>query len=148
MKIKGQEDFWAGVLFMSFGALAIYLALDYPFGTAARMGPGYFPTWLGIGMLLLGLAITISGLRFEGPPVHRFNFKAILLIGVAFIIFGWSIDHIGFIPAMIALIVLAAAAGTEFRFKEVIVLTIALVIGCWALFIKGLELPFPLFWWR
>jgi hypothetical protein len=148
LKIKGQEDFWAGVLFMSFGALAIYLALDYPFGTAARMGPGYFPTWLGIGMLLLGLAIAISGLRFEGPPVHKFNFKAILLIGLAFIIFGWSIDHIGFIPAMIALIILSALAGTEFRFKEVIVLTIALVIGCWALFIKGLELPFPLFWWR
>lgn len=148
MKIKGQEDFWAGVLFMSFGALAIYLALDYPFGTAARMGPGYFPTWLGIGMLLLGLAIAISGLRFAGPPVHRFNFKAILLIGVGFVIFGWSIDHIGFIPAMIALIILAALAGSEFRVKEVIILTIVLIIGCWALFIKGLELPFPLFWWR
>ena len=40
LNIKGQEDFWAGVMFIAFGALAIYLSLDYPFGTGARMGPG------------------------------------------------------------------------------------------------------------
>ena len=121
MKIKGQEDFWAGVMFMSFGALAIFLAQDYPFGSTSRMGPGYFPTWLGICMLVLGMAIVAS---------------------------GWSIDHIGFVPAMAALIFLGAASGHEFRFKEVSIMTVALIIGCWALFIKGLELPFPLFWWR
>ncbi len=148
MNIKGQEDFWAGVMFIAFGALAIYLSTDYPFGTGARMGPGYFPTWLGIIMAVLGVAIMISGLRVEGPKVNRFAFKAILFLGVGFAFFGWAIDHVGFVIATAMLIILSAAAGREFRYKEVIILTIGLIIGAWALFIKGLELPFPLFWWR
>ena len=148
MKIKGQEDFWAGVMFMSFGALAIYLAQDYPFGSTSRMGPGYFPTWLGIIMLVLGVAIAASGLRVAGPTVGKFAIKAMVLMGLGFVVFGWSIDHIGFVPAMAALIFLGAASGHEFRFKEVSIMTVVLIIGCWALFIKGLELPFPLFWWR
>ncbi len=148
MNIKGQEDFWAGVMFIAFGAMAIYLSLDYPFGTGARMGPGYFPTWLGIIMSALGVAIMIGGLRVEGPKVQKFAFKAILLLGAGFIFFGWAIDHVGFVIATATLVVLAAAAGRDFRYKEVIIMVIVLLIGTWALFIKGLELPFPLFWWR
>jgi hypothetical protein len=148
LKIKSEEDFWAGVMFIGFGALAIFLAQDYPYGSTSRMGPGYFPTWLGICMLALGVAIAINGFRVEGPTVKKFAVRAMLLMGLGFVVFGWSIDHIGFIPAMALLIFLGAAAGSEFRFKEVAIMAIALIIGCWALFIKGLELPFPLFWWR
>lgn len=135
-------------MFIGFGALAIFLAQDYPYGSTSRMGPGYFPTWLGIIMAVMGVAIAFTGFREEGPPIKKFAIKAMVLMGTAFVLFGWSIDHIGFIPAMAILIVLGAAAGQEFRFKEVVIMAIVLIIGAWALFIKGLELPFPLFWWR
>ena len=51
--IRNPKDFYAGVLFMSFGLAALVIARSYPLGTAARMGPGYFPRVLGI--LLLGI---------------------------------------------------------------------------------------------
>lgn len=148
MKIKNQEDFWSGVMFIGFGTLAIYLSWEYPFGSASRMGPGYFPTWLGIIMTALGVAIALTSFKTVGDKITAFAWKPIILLSVGFMVFGWSIDHIGFIPATAILVVLGAAAGREFRIKEVIPLTIFLIIGCWALFIKGLELPFPLFWWR
>jgi membrane protein DedA with SNARE-associated domain len=71
-----------------------------------------------------------------------------VMLSTGFFVFGWSVDHIGFIPGTAMLVFLGALAGREFRIKEVIVLMIVMIIGCWALFIKGLELPFPLFWWR
>lgn len=148
MKITSQEDFWAGVMFIGFGALAIFISQDYPFGTAARMGPGYFPTWIGIIMVCLGAAIAISGFKNEGEGIGAWPWKPMILLSVAFIIFGWAIDQIGFILAMAAVGLLASAAGNDYRWKESILVTIGLIIGCWALFIKGLELPFPLFWWR
>ena len=43
---------------------------------------------------------------------------------------------------------MSALAGKEFRLKEVLVMSAILIGGSWALFIWGLELPFPLFWWR
>lgn len=148
MKIKSQEDFWAGMMFIGFGALAIFIAQDYPFGTASRMGPGYFPTWIGIILVVLGGFISLSGFKNIGEGVSSFAWKPMILLALAFSIFGWGIDHVGFVPSMVAMVVLSAASGRDFRIKEVIVMTIALIIGSWALFIKGLDLPFPLFWWR
>lgn len=148
MKIKSQEDFWAGAMFVGFGLLAIYMAQDYPFGSTSRMGPGYFPTWLGIIMAVLGGMLCLQGLKAEGAKLGKWAFKPMIFLSLGFIIFGWAIDHLGFVIATAALIILGAASGTEFKWKEVIIMTIVLIIGSWALFIYGLELPYPLFWWR
>ncbi len=148
MKITSQEDFWAGMMFIAFGALAIFIASDYPYGTAARMGPGYFPTWIGIAMVILGLMITVSGFREQGQGIGKWPWKAMILISIAFIFFGWSIDNLGFIIALFVMVTLAAMAGREYRWKEGIILAALLIIGSWALFIKALELSFPLWWWR
>ncbi|NCW01579.1 MAG: tripartite tricarboxylate transporter TctB family protein, partial [Betaproteobacteria bacterium] len=59
MKIKNYRDFWAGILFMAFGLAFIVFARDYNMGTAAKMGPAYFPTVLGGLLSVLGAAITI-----------------------------------------------------------------------------------------
>ena len=53
--IRNPKDFWAGVLFVAFGTAAIVIAPSYPLGTAARMGPGYFPRMLGILLIVLGV---------------------------------------------------------------------------------------------
>ncbi len=148
MKIKSQEDFWAGVMFVGFGLLAIFMSRDYPFGTTSRMGPGYFPTWLGIIMALLGAALVMQGLKSVGEPLKKWAFKPMVLLSLGFIAFGWALDNVGFVIATGALIILGAAAGQEFRFKEVIIMTIVLIVGSWAVFIYGLGLPYPLFWWR
>lgn len=146
--IKSQEDFWAGLMFIGFGLLAIYISQDYPMGSAMRMGPGYFPTYLGVIMALLGSAITLVSFKMEGERVKPFAWRAMILLSLAFAIFGWAIDHVGFVIALGALIFLSALAGREFRLKEVLVLMACLIVGSWALFIYGLELPFPLWWWR
>ncbi len=135
-------------MFIAFGALAIFIASDYPYGTAARMGPGYFPTWIGIAMVILGLMITVSGFREQGQGIGKWPWKAMILISIAFIFFGWSIDNLGFIIALFVMVTLAAMAGREYRWKEGIILAVVLIIGSWALFIKALELSFPLWWWR
>ena len=63
LKIKSQEDFWAGLMFIGFGVLAIFVSRDYPMGSAMRMGPGYFPTSIGMIMVALGAIITAMSFR-------------------------------------------------------------------------------------
>jgi hypothetical protein len=53
----------------------------------------------------------------------------------------------GFVVALIAVILLAALAGREFRPLVGILLTAGLVAGALGLFIWGLGLPYSLFWW-
>lgn len=147
MKITSPEDFWSGVMFIGFGALAIYIAQDYPTGSAMRMGPGYFPTAIGLCLIALGVAVGVSGFRVKGEGIGGFPWRAILFLAVGFASFAWGIDHLGFIISLAILIFLASLAGKEYRWGEVGLLAAILIIGCWAVFIYALELPFPLFFW-
>ena len=63
--IRHPKDFWAGVLFASFGAAALVIAQSYPLGSAARMGPGYFPRMLGF--LLLGARVDPGPALVQAP---------------------------------------------------------------------------------
>ena len=149
MKIKNQQDFWAGMMFASFGAMAIWLSTDYPMGTASRMGPGYFPTWLGGMMLVMGAIVAVMGLKFEGSEkITPFAWKPMIMLSIGFVVFGWGVDHIGFIPSLFGLSVITAAAGQNFKVLEVLMMTVVLIAIMVGVFIYGIELPFPLFWWR
>ena len=75
MKIKGQQDFWSGILFISFGILALVIARDYPIGEARRMGPGFFPTYIGIALLILGIIKEGMVLQIDGEKIGRFKIE-------------------------------------------------------------------------
>ena len=48
MNIRAPKDFWSGVMFFAFAAIAMLAARGYSLGSAGKMGPGYFPMLLGI----------------------------------------------------------------------------------------------------
>jgi hypothetical protein len=62
-------------------------------------------------------------------------------------VFGWLMDRIGMIPSLVVLFFVSALAGHEFKFKEVIILSVVMILFAWAVFIYGLGLPYRLFWW-
>ena len=142
-----NTDFWAGVMFTFFGAAAVYMSRDYPMGSAMRMGPGYFPTYLGVLMMLLGLIIGIRGILGSGEKISKFVFRPILVLSAGVIIFGILMEMVGFVISLAVLIVLSTLAGKEFKWLEVLILTIVLIIGAILVFIKGIGLPYQLFWW-
>ncbi|UCF74336.1 MAG: tripartite tricarboxylate transporter TctB family protein, partial [Betaproteobacteria bacterium] len=92
LKIKSQEDFWAGIMFIGFGLVAIVVARDYPMGTAMRMGPGYFPTYLGVIMMVMGAIISIRSLWVKGEGIRRFGWRGLFFLSLAFATYGFLID--------------------------------------------------------
>jgi hypothetical protein len=147
-KIKSPENFWSGLLFIGFGVATIILCRNYPMGSTVSMGPGYFPTAVGYILAVLGTIIAATSLKIEGEGITPFAWRPILLLSAAFAGYGLAVDRIGFISALLVLIVLSAAAGREFKWKEVLIMSVVLIAGCWVLFIQLLTLPLPLFWWR
>ncbi len=69
--IKNPRDFWAGVMFLGLGGLFAGIALTYKLGTAARMGPGFFPFVLGAILAGLGIAILVIGDAAEERGARR-----------------------------------------------------------------------------
>ncbi len=148
MRLKNPEDFWAGIMFIAFGAVAMFVARDYPMGSAMRMGPGYFPTYIGACLAVLGAIIAAVSFRTVGEGIGRFPWRAIVLLSLAFAAYAWGMETIGFIPSLAILIVFSALAGRESRWIEVAIETVVLIVGAWLIFIYAIELPFPLWWGR
>ena len=142
-----NKDFLAGLLMIAVGAIAFYMALDYPFGSALRMGPGYFPRVLAGMFIAFGVYVGLRGLRTKEKVEGVWGWKALALITTAFFVYGWLMDRIGMIPSLVVLFFISALAGHEFRLKEVIILTLVMTTFAWAVFIWGLGMPYRLFWW-
>jgi hypothetical protein len=145
MVIRNQKDFWAGVLFLGTGILFMVLSQDYTLGTAAKMGPGYFPTMLGGLMASLGALIMIPSLRRNTPQerIQKVDFKSLLLILAAVMVYALTLPSLGFIVALVLLVLISSLASHDFSIKATAISSVVLLIGSWAVFVKGLELQFP-----
>ena len=159
MKIKSQQDWWAGWMFIAFGLFFILVAAGtpefinsmfgtklvagYQMGSSVRMGPAYFPVVLGGILAALGILVLLDSLVEEGPKVAKFHFRPLLFIAVSSLAFAYLLKPLGLVLASIVLVFISAYGGHEFKWKEVAVMSVVLVIFSVLVFVKGLSLPFP-----
>jgi len=144
LEFLDNKDFWAGIVLIMTGAVALLIARDYAFGTMVRMGPGYFPTVLGALLVLFGIHVLVKGLRSADKIEAGWSPRALILLPLSLALFGLLIDRAGLLPALAALILGSAAAGKEFRLGEVVLLAAFLIAFCVAVFVWGLGRPYTL----
>jgi len=144
LEFQSNKDFWAGMMFFATGAGAMIVARHYPFGTTLSMGPGYFPMVLGGILIVFGAFIMLRGLRKSARIQGPWSFRALIMLPLSVVVFGILMNLAGFIPALASLVFLSAASSREFKFREVLLLTLFLGALSAAMFIWGLGLPYPL----
>jgi len=144
MNIRASKDFWAGIMFLSFAAVAVLSARGYSMGTAGRMGPGYFPMALGIVLGVLGLVIVGRSVVGGDGGIGRLNLKPLLVLTIAVALFGLLIERLGLVLTLIVVIALSAAASRESRPVEAAALATALAAFSVGIFVYALRLPLPL----
>ncbi len=131
-------------MFAAFGAAAVLIALRYPVGTTMRMGPGYFPSVLGWILLAFGTYLMWRGSRLS-ETVDSWGWRALGLVTLAMVVFGFTVTRLGLIPALTATLVLCALAGRGLRWKELLALVVVLNAFAVVLFVGLLKLPFRIF---
>ncbi len=145
MTIRSPRDFWAGIFFAALGLFAVVIGGNYRMGTAAAMGPAYFPTMLGGLLLLVGLIAVVRSFSREGQPIGTLALKQLLLVSLACIAFAALLRPAGLIVALLALCLISAAASTKFRFEPLAVLgMVGLIAFCALVFVKTFHVPMPL----
>lgn len=142
--VRHPKDFYAGLLFIAFGVAAVVIGSGYALGTAARMGPGYFPRILGILLLALGGILAVRATRLQGTPVARFKWRPTLVVLGSVVLFGFIVEHAGLFLSTVVLIVGASAASHEFRWKEALASGIFFALLAIAVFVLGLKLQLPI----
>ena len=111
-----------------------------------------------IAALVIGGATYFADSWFKGMPTAElvltslalalffgaFGPRSMFLVLLAVVIFGYALKPLGLVLATVLLIVLSAVGGHDFRNKEIVILTVLLVLFGALVFVKGLGLPFNL----
>jgi hypothetical protein len=138
--VRSPKDLAAGLLFIAAGIAAIAIAANYTLGTAARMGPGYFPRMLGLLLIVLGAILAARSLRLNGPPLPGWKWRPVLVTLGSVVMFGLIVNRAGLVVSTILLIVMASAASREFRPREAVISGIVLAALVVGVFVIGLKL--------
>ena len=89
---------------------------------------------------MLGSALILSLLAILFRP----ETKALVLILASGLAFAYLLKPLGLVIASIAVVFISAYGGHEFKWKEVSILALVLVIFSVLVFVKGLTVPFPI----
>ncbi len=165
-----NKDLIAGLMFIAIGAIFTVGAYQYNIGTAARMGPGYFPRILGIMLACLGVLIAGIGLKnqskWSATDGIGWTWKPVILLTIAVVLFGVllggvtipltllssdlpaiKIPAMGMIIAIIVLVTLSGYAAHDKNYRQLVMIVVLMCIFCTAVFVWGLKLQMKLFPW-
>lgn len=113
------------VIAMAIYAIVIFLSQKIGFGSE----------WALLGATLIVVLLTVF---------FRSDAKPLVFVTAATIAYGYFMKPLGLVIATAALVYISALGGHEFKWKEVTILFIILIIFSVLVFVKGLTLPFPI----
>jgi hypothetical protein len=145
---RDRKDFNAGLMYIAIGGFFGGFAMNYPMGTAVRMGPAYFPSILGWLLGILGTVLIVRSFFQTGhePPTKTHWRPLICIVGAA-CLFGWLVNIAGLVVASFVMMIVGAFGGWDFRWKEQLISAVVMTVTCVAIFNYGLGLPFKMFPW-
>lgn len=146
MKIRNQQDFWAGVLYCVFGIGFLGIGSQYAYGTAERMGPGFFPAIIGVILTLIGVGVAIgaTSATAEVATVKKFAWSTLLFIIGPVVLFGVLLEPLGLVGSIFVLVCIASYASHEFGWKPALLNAAALIAISYIVFVYLLDLQFAL----
>jgi hypothetical protein len=148
IKVRSPQDLGAAIVFVVIGAAGLYFGQDLALGSAARMGPGYFPTLLSGLIIAVGLVLGAKSLVVDGPPIEAIHVRPLFAIVAAILAFGALIDWIGLALTTALLTVGAAYARREVNLKETLLLAVGSALFAVGVFVYALSQPLPAWWGR
>ena len=144
IRIRSPRDLWAGVAFLASGGAFLVASQRFAMGTAADIGPGFFPAVVAGLLVLVGAGLVIGALAMEGPRIEPVRLRPAALVIAALAAFGLLIERGGLVIAVAALVLIASAAGGRLRPLQSVLLAAALIAIAIAVFRLGLGIQMRL----
>jgi hypothetical protein len=145
-RIRNQQDFAAGMIYIVGGTGFALGALNYKIGDAARMGPGWFPFAVGVLLAIVGVITALNAVRPHASEekVKRPELGSLAWVLGGVVLFGLLLPHLGLVISMFVLVMVSSRASHEFKWLSAFLNSVFLVAFCIGVFIYGIHLQMPL----
>lgn len=135
---RNYRDIVGGLLIVLLGvAVAVYAGSRYSFGSVNRMGPGFYPTVLGIGLAGLGVLVTIPAIFQAGTSV-QIHWRPTAWVLAGLLLFAATLRTAGLVPAVVLLTAASAMADTKLGVVGIAILSVCLAAATYLIFVVGL----------
>jgi hypothetical protein len=146
MNIRVSSDLMTAILFLALGFSALFYAgTHYALGTPARMGAGFFPALLSIGLIVIGVILLLQSVFDPDEEIGGIDLRPVLFILAGTLCFGLLIERAGLLLAAAALVFSARLADRRFGFVETAILAVSLMAITAGLFKFALGMPLRVF---
>lgn len=145
VKQRGPQDYLGGIVLMAIALFALWASSDLQGMKGFSFGAGTAPRMFGVLLLLLGMAVAVTGLVTDGAPLQTYGIRGPFFVTAAILSFSLTIRPLGLIISSMLSFVIAAMGTAETKWGETVVVGILLTIGCSLLFPYALGLPLELF---
>lgn len=150
--LNRRTDYLAGAVMVLVGAGAIYICSSYRMGSLTSMGPGFFPTVLGVILILLGIAIAVTGSEPSDSPIavlqhhgkEGWDLRGWACIVAAPVAFIFLAENVGFLPACFAAVLIAALGDRTANLKSSVILAAGMSAFAIILFVYLLHVEIPI----
>lgn len=141
-----RKDLASGLVFILTGALFFAWAVaTLSIGSAARMGPGYFPAAASVMLVVLGVAVILAGLGRRATPFGVVPWRGVALIGLGPIVFGLLVRGLGLAPTVALSCLVTCFASYRMTLSRCVAVTVVLTALSVLIFYYGIGLTIPLF---
>lgn len=146
-----ERPYWIAAGTVGWGAIVLLKAAELPqFDQYAHIGPGFLPSAVGVGLVLLGLMLAVQirqGVPFEEQEAedvsenHAVSYKALGLAAAACALPLLTMPKLGFVITCTGCFVLVAAAFKSERWLLNAAIGLVFSLVSWWLFRKlGVQL--------
>jgi hypothetical protein len=144
-RVRSPQDLGAAVVFALIGLAGVYFGEDLRFSSAARMGPGFFPTYLSWAIVGIGAFVGVRALAVDGPKIERMHFRPVACIIAALLVFGFAMEVLALVFSAFALVAVAALAQRKPNIRDTALLAAGMTVFCVVVFVWALGQPLTLF---
>lgn len=145
----GQARKWdrlAALVVLLCGAFITWEGMRYSFGSLARIGPGFIPVMVGLGIAFLALLVFLRG-KGEDVQPNAPVLRPLLWVSAAIMIFTVLLERFGIVPTAIAMSILAIFADPRTGIKTALLVLALVVVLAVSIFHFGFRIPIPVLRW-
>jgi putative tricarboxylic transport membrane protein len=149
LRVQNPQDVYGGMALILLSLIAFVASNDLPGMRGFAFGPGTAPRLFAFTLALLSIGVVVGGLLTSGPEVSGYKIRGVIFIIGAILSFAATIRPLGLVIASFATMVICAAAAEDVKWRETVIVAVAVTAFCSVLFPYGLNLPFqlwPRFW--